>query len=136
MTANLLAPDIRSVFSIDLRGLALFRIALGLILIADLLIRAPDLVFWLSDKGVAPREWIIQWNNNWRFSLYFVHGHWLWAALLNGVAFVSAMALILGYRTRLSTLFSFVLLGSLHFPKSLQSFVFIFRCVYRTTHIL
>ena len=122
MTSNFLAPDIRSVFSIDLRGLALFRIALGLILVADLLIRAPDLALWLSDEGVAPREWIIQWNNDWRFSLYFAHGHWLWAALLNGVALLSAVALMLGYRTRLSTLFSFVLLGSLHFraPMLLQ----------------
>ena len=68
MTSNFLAPDIRSVFSIDLRGLALFRIALGIILVADLLIRAPDLVLWLSDEGVALREWIIQWNNDWRFS--------------------------------------------------------------------
>jgi predicted DCC family thiol-disulfide oxidoreductase YuxK len=122
VTANLLAPDIRSVFSIDLRGLALFRVALGLILIADLAIRAPDLVLWLSDEGLAPREWILQWNHDWRFSLYFIHGHWLWAALLNCVAALSAMALILGYRTRLSSLISFVLLGSLHFraPMLLQ----------------
>ena len=114
--------DLRAVFSVDLRGLALFRIALGMILIADLLIRAPDLILWLSDDGLTPREWIIQWNNDWRFSLYFVHGHWLWAALLNCVAALSAMALILGYRTRLSTLVSFVLLGSLHFraPMLLQ----------------
>ena len=117
-----LFPDLRAVFSVDLRGLALFRIALGLILIADLLIRAPDLILWLSDDGLTPREWIIQWNNEWRFSLYFIHGHWLWAALLNCVAALSAVALILGYRTRLSTLASFVLLGSLHFraPMLLQ----------------
>ena len=117
-----LFPDLRAVFSVDLRGLALFRIALGLILIADLLIRAPDLILWLSDDGLTPREWIIQWNNEWRFSLYFIHGHWLWAVLLNCVAALSAVALILGYRTRLSTLASFVLLGSLHFraPMLLQ----------------
>ncbi len=122
MKSKALFFDLRSVFSVDLRGLALFRIALGLILIADLLIRAPDLILWLSDDGLAPREWIIQWNNDWRFSLYFIHGHWLWAALLNCVAALSAMALMLGYRTRLSTLVSFVLLGSLHFraPMLLQ----------------
>ena len=122
MKSKALFFDLRSVFSVDLRGLALFRIALGLILIADLLIRAPDLILWLSDDGLAPRKWIIQWNNDWRFSLYFIHGHWLWAALLNCVAALSAMALILGYRTRLSTLVSFVLLGSLHFraPMLLQ----------------
>ena len=108
-------PDFRAVFSVDLRGLALFRIALGLILLADLLIRAPDLVVWLSDSGVAPREWIVQWNHDWRFSLYFAHGHWLWAAALNVIAGLSATALLFGYRTKLNTLVSFMLLASLQF---------------------
>ena len=115
MTSHFLVPDLRSAFTVDLRGLALFRIALGFILLADLVIRAPELSFWLSDSGVAPREWIIQWNHDWRFSLYFAHGHWLWAAFLNAVAALSALALMLGLRTRPNTIISFVLLVSLHF---------------------
>ena len=52
MTSHFLVPDLRSVFTVDLRGLALFRIALGFILLADLVIRVPELGFWL-----VIREW-------------------------------------------------------------------------------
>ena len=103
-----------SVFSIDLRSFAFFRILLGCLLIADLLIRGGDLSVWLSDSGVFPRNFVIDWAGDGRWSLYFISGSWVWALFLNIVAAFSAMALLLGYRTRIATLFSFVLLVSLH----------------------
>ena len=52
------------IISIDLRSLALFRILLGGLLIADLVIRGSDLSVWMTDAGVFPRDFIIDWNNN------------------------------------------------------------------------
>ena len=101
------------VLSIDLRSLALFRILLGGLIMADLMIRGADLSVWMSDEGVFPRDFIIDWSGDNRWSLYFISGSWVWALLLHLVAAGAAMALLLGYRTRLATLISFVLLVSL-----------------------
>ena len=102
------------IISIDLRSLALFRILLGGLLIADLLIRGSDLSVWMTDAGVFPREFIIDRSADNRWSLYFISGSWLWALLLHLTAAGAAMALLLGYRTRLALIISFVLLVSLH----------------------
>ena len=55
--------DIREIItttlSIDLRSLAVLRIGLGLLILADLLIRGGDLSVWLSDDGVLPRDTVI-----------------------------------------------------------------------------
>ena len=102
------------IISIDLRSLALFRILLGGLLIADLVIRGSDLSVWMTDAGVFPRDFIIDWNGDNRWSLYFISGSWLWALLLHLTAAGAAMALLLGYRTRLALIISFVLLVSLH----------------------
>ena len=102
------------VLSIDLRSLALFRILLGGLIMADLMIRGADLSVWMSDEGVFPRDFIIDWSGDNRWSLYFISGSWVWALLLHLVAAGAAMALLLGYRTRLATLISFVFLVSLH----------------------
>lgn len=107
------------VLSIDLRSLAAFRIALGLIILADLWIRGGDLSVWLSDDGVLPRDAAIDWGNDYRWSLYFISGSWVWALILNLIAGLAALALILGYRTQLATIVSFILLVSLHNRASL-----------------
>ena len=107
------------VLSIDLRSLALFRIALGLVILADLWVRGSDLSIWLADDGVFPRSAVIDWGNDYRWSLYFVSGSWVWALMLNAVAGAAAFALIWGYRTRLMTIVSLVLLISLHNRTSL-----------------
>ena len=43
-------------FVVDLRALAMMRIGVGLLLLADLWLRAPDVVAWLTDSGVLPRD--------------------------------------------------------------------------------
>ena len=110
--------DIREIItttlSIDLRSLAVLRIGLGLLILADLLIRGGDLSVWLSDDGVLPRDTVIDWIASSQWSLYFVSGSWFWSLLLFGLAGLAAIALILGFRTRWATLLSFVLLASLH----------------------
>ena len=39
-------------FVADLRALAMMRIGVGLLLLTDLWMRAPDVVAWLTDDGV------------------------------------------------------------------------------------
>jgi hypothetical protein len=102
-------------FGIDARALAALRISLGLLLLADLLLRSRDLVVFYTDAGVLPRAVLReQFHGLAALSLHAVSG----AAWVQGLIFLIAggvaAALSVGYRTRLATVVSFVLLVSLH----------------------
>lgn len=104
------------VLSIDLRSLALFRVAVALALLADLAMRAPDLVAHYTDAGILPRA-AVEAHPVGRvlpyLSLHFANGSALWAGGLFALAGVFALALLLGWRTRLAALGSWLLLVSL-----------------------
>jgi predicted DCC family thiol-disulfide oxidoreductase YuxK len=100
-------------FGIDLRSLALFRAALGGVLLADLALRSVNLRTFYTDLGVVPRDWMMSLNGPWRLSLYAANGETWFAALLIGVEALAALALLLGWRTRLACVAAFFLHGSL-----------------------
>ncbi|MGD1807523.1 HTTM domain-containing protein [Dapis sp. BLCC M126] len=102
-------------FGLDLRSLALFRIGLALIIIVDLIQRFPYLKAHYTDFGLLPRGPLIEkFLNPWVWSLHLFSGNVLFQGLLFTVAFIFAIALLIGYRTRLFTILSWVLLVSLH----------------------
>ena len=100
-------------FVADLRALAMMRIGVGLLLLADLWMRAPDVVAWLTDGGVLPRDLSMQFSNSYRWSLYWLNGSELWATSLMAIAALFAVMLVLGLRTRIAGVASFILLVSL-----------------------
>ena len=100
---------------IDTRALAIFRISLGVLLLADLLLRSQNLVSFYTDSGVLPRSLLrAQFSGLSRLSIHALSGATWFQETLFVVAGVFAVALLLGYRTRLATAISFVLLVSLH----------------------
>jgi hypothetical protein len=106
-------PRVRSTalercFGVDLRSLAAMRVAIGLILLADLWGRAPYLASHYGDRGIVPRSTLTH------FSLHALGGSPLLTAGLFGVAAVFAAMLLVGWRTRLATCASWILLVSLH----------------------
>jgi hypothetical protein len=101
--------------AIDLRSLALFRIALGLCLLVDLLIRLPQIPDFYTDDGVLPRVAIIRLGNPWRMSLHLMSGEWAVQLGLFLIAIVLAIGFVVGYRTRFCAVASWVLLMSMHF---------------------
>ncbi len=104
---------IKDVFGIDLRTLALFRVCLGLWLIVDLIIRAGHLTAHYTDFGVLPRAEAISHISPWRLSIHLINGSTAFQAILFILAGVFALCLVLGYRTRIATIVSWVLLLSL-----------------------
>lgn len=101
--------------SVDLRSLAVLRIGLALMLIADLLSRWGDLTAHYTDAGVLPRALLFESEGLRAYlSLHSLHGSGMWQAILFAVAGYFAMTLLLGVRTRLATFGSWVLLLSLH----------------------
>lgn len=107
---------LRSVFGIDSRSLALFRIGVAGLVIADLLSRVGDVVAHYTDAGVLPAEaalelygWPTYRSLHWYGSSSPIAQYMLFAA-----AGAAAVALLIGYRTRIATCVTWFLLVSLH----------------------
>ncbi len=105
------AARLRELFGIDLRSLGVFRIVLGAIVLADLLLRLPLLDVNYTASGVLP---VPGGGGLPGLSIHRWSGTLGWQIALFGAAGVSAAMLIAGYRTRLATIASWVLLTSLH----------------------
>ena len=96
-----------------MRALAAFRIALGVVLLVDLALRARNLTAFYTDAGVFPRSLLAESYPLARVSLYALSGEAWVAGLLFLVAGLAAVALAIGYRTRVAAAVSLVLLASL-----------------------
>ncbi len=81
----------------DTRSLALFRICLALIIIADVLTRISSAKAFLSDAGLTPRmEMIKTFPVPALWQLYYVRGEVWWSYLLFAVTILCAILLLLG----------------------------------------
>lgn len=115
MTPNRLTAraSLTDLFGIDLRTLALFRFALGLVIFWNLARGFGDLSAFWTDWGVMPRSWIIEADSAARISLYYLNGSAAFTGTLLALQCVLALMFALGWHTRLATIASFVLWGSL-----------------------
>lgn len=87
----------------------------GFLLFCDTVVRWTDLRAHYSDFGVLPREALLKlaWNENW-FSLHMASGSLVWLHGLFLLQTLCAVALFVGWRTRLMTALSWLLLISIH----------------------
>jgi hypothetical protein len=108
-----------TVFLLDVRSLAAYRIFFGLVILSDLLIRAQDLRFFYSDEGVLPRSVYPTLSGPWDISLYLANGSWQFAAFLLSITIGVCIAFICGYRTKNSSILLFFLVLSLQFRNHL-----------------
>ena len=101
-------------FRIDTWTLAFFRICLGTLLLADLLFRARNLVVFYTDRGVLSIEALAELYPGYQFlSVHALSGAIWFQILLFLLAAIAAIAVLVGYRTRLATALSLVMLVSL-----------------------
>ncbi len=117
-----ISDRLKTIFSIDLRSLALFRVGLAILIIADLISRARDLSAFYTDAGVLSRAESIANSHFLQVSLYWISGNqWIVGGLFV-LAGLVALLLGLGYRTRLMAILSWMLLLSLETetPSSLR----------------
>lgn len=89
-------------FSIDLRTLALFRICLALVTLANLLLLSRDLDAFFTDKGILPRSIALP-----EFSLHMTSGTLPVQIIIFTIHACFALSLLVGYRTRIATLVLF-----------------------------
>lgn len=106
---------IRDRFAVDTRSLAAVRIALGLILLVDLIHRAPFIEMFYTDGGAYPfAAYELTYTQYNGLSIHALSGDVWFQQLLFVVAALFAVAFVLGYRTRLVGAISLVFLFSLH----------------------
>ncbi|XGI83506.1 HTTM domain-containing protein [Halorutilales archaeon Cl-col2-1] len=100
--------------SVDVRSLAALRLSLGLLVVADLVLRSRDLVAHYTDSGVFPRSALRDFSPVFsQLPLHAVSGETWFVAALFVVAGVAAILLAIGHATRLAALVTVVLLVSL-----------------------
>jgi HTTM domain len=100
--------------------LALFRIAMGSVLLLDILLRARDLQMFYGDQGVLGRELLLR--QSWLLSDYqlFLSTGSNWGlAFLMLVGAVASVCLIVGYHTRLAGLACWLFLVSIQLRNPL-----------------
>jgi hypothetical protein len=99
----------------DERSLGLGRIALALALLADLGKRVPNLNAWYTNDGLLPNHTML-WSPPYdhTFSLFFMASNAYEVAFGFALCALAYFALLVGYRTKLAQLASFVAVLSLH----------------------
>jgi hypothetical protein len=107
---------VSTIFGADLRSLALFRIVIAAIALYDLIVRFGNIRAHYSDAGVLPRELLLDSRQltEWRWSLFLVNGTELFQAAVFGIGVLAAMAMLVGFRTRLATIVLWSVVLSIH----------------------
>jgi hypothetical protein len=115
--------------TIDSRTLALFRIAAGLLIIADVLARSSTFRFFYTEEGVVPQELAESRTVEGAFSFFFHTQDSTVIALLFLIHAIVAVQLIIGYKTTFATVLSFLFVISLdhHNPLVLSHADTLFR---------
>ncbi|MEP2979632.1 MAG: HTTM domain-containing protein [Lentilitoribacter sp.] len=102
-----------TIFGIDLRTLALFRIFLSTSIILDLISRSRDLVAHYTDFGVLPRAVLVNQLSDSSFSFHIMNGTAFFQAALFFFAALIAFFLLIGWKTRFMTIISWLFLISI-----------------------
>ena len=125
-------------FGVDLRALAIFRMAIASLLLIDLWYRGQDLQAFFTDAGILPRQARIglielgdRFGREHTWSLHMLSGEAWMQGLLMALATWVAISFLLGYRTRITAVISWILLLSLdgRNPAILDSGDVLLRCM-------
>lgn len=103
--------QLQDVCTFDYRSLAIFRIGLGFLILFDLAVRLVDLDIFHTARGILPATEVLASNNS--FSLHLGSDAAIFQLILFAVAALFAVMMIVGYKTRLATIVSWILLVSL-----------------------
>ena len=98
---------------IDTRTLAVFRVFVGVLIVADVLARSRNFHFFYTEEGVVPLELAQRATGDYVVSVYYLTTDPTIIALLFAVQILLALQLIAGYKTRVAIVLSFLFVVSL-----------------------
>jgi uncharacterized membrane protein YphA (DoxX/SURF4 family) len=110
-----IAVYLKNCYQLDLRAISLMRIFVGLVVLADLLFRLPDLEAHYTDLGIWPSHLVQTFG--WKAGYWSIHllgsdKSFILAFFI--LHLVCALALTIGFKTRLFTILVWILTISLH----------------------
>ncbi len=108
-----LGSRLRRGVRIDTRTLAVFRVCVGLLVLADLFLRARSFGFFYTDGGVVPQSLVLETSSAYPFSIYHLTTDPTLIAGLFVLQGLIAIQLIVGYKTRLAAVLTFLFVISL-----------------------
>lgn len=111
--SQLAAGYANRVFGLDLRSLAVMRVGLASVILVDLAIRACDFSAMYVDDGIASVEFVRGMLRMPIWSLHLINGSAGYQAALFVVAALLAVALLVGYHTRLATIACWIMVASI-----------------------
>ena len=107
--------SVSEILGIDYRSLALLRVALAIMVIIDLCMRAMDLTAHYTDSGVLQRfSEVDSVSSQFFISFHLANGTEIFQAILFAINLILAFVLLIGFRTRIVTILLFVFTVSLH----------------------
>lgn len=111
----MLRAKLNELFGIDPRSLAVLRVGLALMLLADTYVRFTEIDAMYADAGLMSIESSKETlSGTWTWSLNYLNGSHEFQGLLLGLAALSATVLLFGWNTWWAALISWVLLSSVH----------------------
>ncbi|MFM8890805.1 MAG: hypothetical protein ACKOTB_04110, partial [Planctomycetia bacterium] len=91
-------------FSLDVRSVAAHRIGLGLVVLADAVLRTRDLGLMFAADGMFPLAVLSAYfDDPWAWSLAAAVDSWWWGAVMLGIEGVAGCLLVAGCLTRIAT---------------------------------
>ena len=116
-----LASVVARGFIVDLRSLAVFRMAVALVVLGDVWVAWGNGPLLYTDDGLLPRPILFErhWPGAMAWSLHALGGSWAWQATLLGIEGLAALCLLAGWHTRLATIVCWVLVCSLELRNPL-----------------
>lgn len=106
---------LKQFYQLDVRALALMRVGLAIVILADLFIRAQDLTAFFTDDGFWSTRLLhtYGWQPGY-WSLHTLNGSYGYTVMLFCLHAIAALFLLLGYKTRLFTIIVWAFTVSLH----------------------
>ncbi|MBB6100073.1 hypothetical protein HNR42_003538 [Deinobacterium chartae] len=100
----------------DVRALAVFRVGLGIAMIVDSLQLVPWLYTLFGDDSIVPRWWAIGPHSS--FTLLHAGGDTWFVTLFFALYYLTALAIIVGYRANLAMLLGCIMAASVQYGNT------------------
>lgn len=106
---------LKKTFSFDDRSLGLYRILIGMVVMADVIYRLEDLTNFYTDIGLIPRSiFTSEMTMPWSLSFHLANGSLPFAVLMFSIHLIFGLMLVFGYKSRWAMIGAYVMTLSVH----------------------
>lgn len=106
---------LKKTFSLDDRSLGLYRILIGMVVMADVIYRLEDLTNFYTDIGLVPRSiFTSEMSMPWSLSFHLANGSLPFAVVMFSIHLIFGLMLVFGYKSRWAMLGAYIMTVSVH----------------------